>query len=139
MADPVTGFSWIVRLLVSGSYEKLAAQRTATLNLTADEIDATSKDENAWAKVISGRRSWSIEMDAAVIVSNAAYITLLDAFFANPQTQILVEIVRHDGKVFRGSANITNISHELPYDELATYSLTLSGVGEPTHKFVAAA
>lgn len=132
----VAGKNFKIRIDRSSVMTDIAGQRGGTLNISADPIDTTSKDDNAWGATIPGTKSWSIEFDALVIQNDAAYQDLIDAI--ENDTLLTVEFQRQDGKVFRGGAYLTDFPHEAPYDDAATYSGTLSGVGQPTKFFESA-
>ena len=53
----------------SPSYTTIAAQRSATLNRSAETIDVTTKDSNRWTESIYGNREWSIDADAYLLTS----------------------------------------------------------------------
>lgn len=47
----------------------LAGQRNATLNRSAESIDATSKDtEGFWTESLQDFKSWSIDADGAFVL-----------------------------------------------------------------------
>lgn len=129
------GINWVFQVQDAGTFETLAAQRGLTLNIDAETIDTTSKDQNAWAQTCTSTRSWSIDVDALSVTEHASYQALLDGFVAADQTEFLVQIVRPDGKVWRGKAHLTTFPHEAPFDDAATYSATFTGNGEPELKF----
>ncbi len=130
---PVTGISVIVQILESGTMTPIATQRGASLKLGADTIDASSKDNNAWADHFAGQKNWSIDADGLMELTDAAQTHLLNEFVAgNPVT---VEILLPSGDVWRGDAAIVDHSFDFSKDDMATFSLSLQGKGEPLYKF----
>ena len=129
------GINWVLQVQDAGTFKTLAAQRGLTLNLDAETIDTTSKDQNAWAQSCTSTRSWSIDVDALSVTDAESYQALLAAFVAQDQVELLVQVVRPDGKVWRGNAHLTTFPHEAPFDDAATYSATFTGNGEPDLKF----
>lgn len=59
-------------------YEVVGSQRDVTFEETTDEIDVSSKDGRA-KRVLPGRYSASISLDALYVPTGAAYQALKDA------------------------------------------------------------
>jgi TP901-1 family phage major tail protein len=114
-------------------YQTIAGQRTvvggqsgATLNRETNVIEVTSK-ETGWAENLAGVKSWSIECEGYVVVSDAAYDALEDAWEqGNP---IEAEIVVPSGNTYKGTAIIAEFPLEAPMDDAMTFSITLTGTG----------
>jgi TP901-1 family phage major tail protein len=109
----------------------LAGQRSATLNRSAETIDATSKDtEGYWKENLQGFKEWSIDCDGALVESDAAY-ALLEGKFLNSEN-VDVKIIMGSGTEYSGNAVLTDFPLDMPYDDLVTYSLSLTGSGALT-------
>jgi TP901-1 family phage major tail protein len=105
----------------------LGGQRGATLNRSAETMDSTNKDSNGWSESVPGVKSWGIDCDGVFVDNDAAYETLEAAFLAG--TTVKVGITFPSGTVFVGQAVIADMPLEFPFDDLSTYSLTLTGTG----------
>ncbi|MCM3093862.1 MULTISPECIES: phage major tail protein, TP901-1 family [unclassified Cytobacillus] len=106
----------------------LAGQRNATLNRSAESIDATSKDtEGFWQESLQGFKSFSIDCDGAFVQDDAAYKILEDKFLNSENVNVYLEMP--SGTKYRGNCTITDFSLEFPYDDLVTYSISLQGNG----------
>ena len=104
----------------------LAGQRGATLNRSAETIDITNKVSAGWKEMITSVKEWSIDCDGVFVADDAALKQLETAF--NNNTTVQVKIA--DGVWgYQGTAIITDFPIEAPYDDAATYSLTLQGTG----------
>lgn len=107
----------------------LAGQRNATLNRSAETIDATSKDtEGNWTESIPGFKSWSIDSDGAFVVDDVAYETLEMAYLNGENVDVYLELP--SGNKYEGNATITDFPIEAPYDDVVTYSVSLQGNGK---------
>ena len=134
-----TGLKCLV-ILTDSANNPIAGQRGATLSRTAETIDTTSKDDGLWASAIAGYRSWSIEVEGAWLEGDER-LKALDQAFTNG-TPVKVAVLMNAGsegtaygtlkakESYTGEAYITDFSYELPYDDLASYSMTLQGNGE---------
>lgn len=109
----------------------LAGQRSATLNRSAETIDATSKDsEGGWKESLSGFKEWSIDCDGAFVTNDVAYKTLEQNFMNSENLAVYIEMP--SGTKYVGEATITDFPLEFPYDDLVTWSITLQGSGALT-------
>lgn len=111
-------------------YTKVAGQRGGTFNRSSDTLDLTSKDNAGWQDEDYGTASWSIEADGLLVESDAGYAALENAF--DDKTYVLVRWETAAGNKYEGQAIITDFSTEAPYDDSATYSITLNGKGQYT-------
>lgn len=111
-------------------YTKVAGQRGGTFNRSSDTLDLTSKDNAGWQDEDYGTASWSIEADGLLVESDAGYAELEEAFDA--KAFVLVRWETAGGNKYEGKAVITDFSTEAPYDDSATYSITLNGKGKYT-------
>ena len=111
-----------------GTDQVLAGQRNATLNRSAETIDATSKDsEGFWTESLAGFKSFSIDCDGAFVESDEAYEILEDAFMNNEAVTVYIEFP--SGRRYVGKTVISDFPLEMPFDDLVSYSLSLQGTG----------
>ncbi|WP_158738626.1 phage major tail protein, TP901-1 family [Alteribacillus sp. YIM 98480] len=110
------------------AYEPIAAQRGGTFTRGYDTIDMTSKDNSGWADSDYGNGNWSISGDGVLQESDPAF-EALDTAFLNAEV-ILVQFEFPNGKKYEGKAVITDLSIEAPHDDVATYSIELTGKGQ---------
>ena len=111
----------------SPTWTKVAGQRGGTFNLSSDEIDLSSKDNYGFSDRDYGTQEWSIDGDGVFIEGDNSHDAILDAFLA--RQPLLVRWTFPSGKSYEGRAIITDFPIEAPYDDVATYSLTLMGKG----------
>ena len=105
----------------------LAGQRGATLNRSAETIDITNKVSAGWKEMITSVKEWSVDCDGVFVEDDTALKALETAFNANT----MVDVKISDGEWgYKGKAIITDFPIDAPYDDAATYSLTLQGTGE---------
>lgn len=131
MAGKVSGMKVKLFIKEAMTGKVLAGQRNATLNRSAESIDATSKDtEGFWKESIQGFKEFSIDADGAYVESDEAYKILEDAFLASENVDVYLEMP--SGTKYEGNCTITDFSLEFPYDDLVTYSISLAGNGALT-------
>lgn len=104
-------------------YEAVGSQRDATIEETSDTIDVSSKDSRA-QRVLAGRYSSSVSLDALYVPSDAAYQALKTAnrdgdliLIARQEVGVVTEIV---------TAKIDSMSEAFPDQGEATISISMT-------------
>lgn len=111
-------------------WTKIAGQRGGTLNREYDTIDITTKDSDGFTDEDYNFGSWSIEADGLLVETDAGYLALEDAFENAEFLKVRFETLA--GNKYEGNVLITDFPIEAPYDDSATYSITLNGKGKYT-------
>ena len=113
----------------SGS-EKVAigGQKGCTLSMEADSIDVSNKNDFGWASTIGGAKSWTVSCDGQFITDDVGQKKLMECFVNG--TEVDVEMKNTGETVyFAGKASITSIEVDAQFDDVATLSIELTGVG----------
>lgn len=108
-------------------WTKVAGQRGGTLNMSSDEIDLTSKDNYGFMDRDYGVQDWSIDGDGVFIEGDTSHDAIIDAFLA--REVVRVRWTFPSGKSYEGDTIIGEFPIEAPYDDVATYSISLLGKG----------
>ena len=108
-------------------YVAVGAQRGASLSRSAETLDKTSKDSDGWQESLSGLKSWSISTDGLLILDDAGYEALENAYMMSEN--VLVQFSTKSGAMFEGDAIITSIDLDAPYDDLISYTAEFQGSG----------
>jgi TP901-1 family phage major tail protein len=126
-------------LIIKVGSDTVAYATSCSLELSADEIDQTSKDSGGWKDIAAGLRSWNMSADA-LYVNNAAassedgFPELTTALIA--RTAVTVHFTFGTAAtgdyVYSGSAIITSLSLSSGVEDQATYSVTFNGTGALT-------
>ena len=108
-------------------YEVVGCQRDVTFEETTDEIDVSCKNSRA-KRVLAGRYSSSISLDALYIPTDAAYQALKDAMRGGT----LIKVVRQESGVAfeEATALVTSLSEAGPDQNEATASIAMTIDGE---------
>lgn len=112
----------------SPEYVAVGAQRGASLGMSSETLDKTSKDSEGWQESLSGLKSWSISTDGLLILDDEGYMALEDAYMTSEN--VLVQFSTKSGAMYEGDAIITTIDLDAPYDDLSSYSAEFQGSGE---------
>lgn len=130
MASGVNFLIYVEDKITPSTYIKVAGQRGGTLNREYETIDVTSKDGDGFITEEYGMGSWSIEGDGLLVESDAGFLALEDAFDNAEYVKVRFETAA--GNKYEGTCLITDFPVEAPYDDAATYSITLNGKGKYT-------
>lgn len=113
-------------------YTTVGAQRGASLSMSAETLDKTSKDSEGWMESLAGMRSWSISTDGLLILDDEGYLAIEDAYMLG--NNVLIQMTTKSGALYEGDAIITTVDLDAPYDDLANYSAEFTGAGKLTKK-----
>ncbi|MHC5291076.1 hypothetical protein CHCC14819_0440 [Bacillus licheniformis] len=116
-----------VDILVKTNDTIVGGQSGCTINRSMNVIETTDKTSNGWVTKIGGTKEWSVEMDAFMIVGDAGYKLLSQAFKDRAEVDVECEIA---GILHQGKALISDFPIEAPQDDAVTFSITLEGSGE---------
>lgn len=146
------GVKKIVRIadLNTGTVLAIGGQKEHTVSRTADTIDVSTKtggilnmqeimtklgvtdwkpkEYNDYKEYIQGQKEWSTDVSGALPSSDAAY-DILEAAYENGTPVVVSELDLGRMKEKIGIAFVTELSEEAPIDDLAGYSLSLTGTG----------
>lgn len=106
----------------------VGGQRSSDLSRTAETIDTSSKSSGAWGGGMPGTLTWSLDLDAIVVLNDAA-LNLMECAFGS-RKQIHIKLERPDGTYYTGWGAITDFSLSTPHDDVASISGTITGDGE---------
>jgi TP901-1 family phage major tail protein len=107
----------------------VGGQSGATLNRDTKVIDVTSK-ESGWTENLAGIKSWGVDCDGYVVVSDVAYSALETAW--ENGTSVKVHLVVPSGNTYEGSAIISKFPLDAKQDGALTFQVTLEGTGALT-------
>lgn len=105
----------------------IGGQRSADLSRSADSIDVSHKTSGGWKSNKAGLRGWSIDLDALVLLSDAALPYLEKAF--DDGTEINVRLQYPNMAEQTGWGSLTDFSLATPHDGEASLTGTIEGNG----------
>ena len=105
----------------------IGGQRSADLSRSADSIDVSHKTSGGWKSNKAGLRGWSIDLDALVLLSDAALPYLEKAF--NDGAEIHVRLRYPNMTEQTGWGSLTDFSLATPHDGEASLTGTIEGNG----------
>ena len=115
--------------------DKLLFATSASLSVTRDLRDSTTKSSDGWSESLAGLKSWEMSGDGFVEFTNTDSNTknIKELFAQMVASDAAVEVKFSDGTTYYvGSAFITSLSVDAGVEENATYSISLTGNGALT-------
>ena len=111
------------------SYEAVGSQRDVSFEEATEEVDVSSKDSRA-KRVLPGRYSASLSLDALYVPTDSAYLALKDAM----RDGELILVAKQDDAVTTETADalIRTMSESFPDQGEGTISLSLTVDGDWT-------
>lgn len=108
--------------------EKIGGQRGASLSFTRDTLNTSSKDASGWTDAIAAPfKSWSVEADGLYAIGEKGFEALESAFMSGEK--ISIELKTVGGTKYSGLVIITEMSLEMPHEDLVTYNVSMIGCG----------
>ena len=115
-------------ILVYVGSKAVGGQKGCTLTMEAETIDVSNKNDFGWASTIGGAKSWSVSCDGQFIADDEGQKALMDAFVAG--TEVQVEMKNTAQSIyFAGKAAITSLEVDAQFDDVATMTIELQGIG----------
>lgn len=120
----------VLSVTSGGSKQEIAHCTSASLSVSMDLRDSTTKSSLGWQANLGGLKSWELSGEGFVEIAGVSGKADSEELFT---TMIAGSAVECDfglsGMLYRGSAIITSFSLDAGVEENATYSISLTGTG----------
>ena len=108
-----------------------ACSTNATFTVNVDQKEVTSQSSAWYREYRNDIANWQVNCDGLVTLDGYGYLFLLEQQQA--RETILVKFVIDNGDdglvIISGNCNLTSLTINAPYKDIATYSVTLQGSG----------
>jgi TP901-1 family phage major tail protein len=137
VGDKIAGIDVLVKIntgtVQAPTLTTIGGQSGASLSRSRNMIETTNKSSNGWVEKIPGNAEWSIDCDAFMVLGDAGYKALSDAFKNKTAVLLDVSISTGTGAIkFSGSAYVSDAGLEFGQDDAVTFSVTFEGSGALT-------
>lgn len=116
-----------VDVLIKVATKVVGGQRNATLEMSSETIDTTTKSSAGWSTKIAGMKSWTCSCDGVFFATDEGRKAVESAFMAG--TAVEIEMSNASGLHYGGSALITSMNVEAGQDDVVSYSISFEGTG----------
>lgn len=114
------------------TYAAIGSLVDATFNLDRSTIDVTDRGSGEWTDFLPGRKSGTIDLTCNWNVADAALVSLVTAFYAEPTTSLMVRF-RPDtvaGELsYAASCFVSALSKSAPGEDKVSMDVTLQITG----------
>lgn len=104
--------------------------RDLTLDLSASEVDKTTRANAGWRARGTGLKQWGASFEMVVVQGDTIYDTLSAAFAAS--TEITVTIKDKFNHTCAGKVSVSTFTRNEPLDNVVTVNVSLIGSDKPT-------
>jgi TP901-1 family phage major tail protein len=114
------------------TYDKVGRMTSASLSISMETRDTSTKDSAGWRELLEGQRSWSLSGDGLIVYSLTGADGFHDLFsFLNGRTNLYVRFgsTKTGEKVYSGRGFITSLDQEAGVEDNATFSFSFEGTG----------
>lgn len=116
----------------SGTNE-IALARDVELQLSATEVDKTSRASGGWKGKRAGLREWGATFDMIYDKADPAWIALKNAFLGGTSMAFsFLDGPKTGGSGINGRGFVTEFTRGEPLDDVVTTKVTIVGDGAPT-------
>lgn len=135
----VAGKKFLLYVAYGDKWNLIGGLRDTSLEISADSIDASSKDNGGWGEAVPGQRSWTGSPSVVVKPVNEGD-AIIEAWVLDEELQTAKPALRFafvnvaDKSYYDGWGVVTSYSIEASYDDVMTKSMEINGVGPITKK-----
>jgi TP901-1 family phage major tail protein len=118
-------------VLIKVGTQVVGGQRNASIELSSEPIDTTTKQAGGWTTKVAGIKSWTSSCDGVYFVDDAGIKAVYAAFEGGNEVEL--EFSNTSGIYHKGKAIITSISEEAGQDDVVSYTMAFEGTGALTN------
>jgi predicted secreted protein len=113
---------------------------TASLEMSVDMPDATTKDSQGWAEFFAGVRSWTLSSDGLIDYATSASVEtdeLVAMLIARSTVAVTFGTSTTGDMLLSGNAYVSSISQTADMESPSGFSVSFQGTGALTQSTVA--
>lgn len=113
---------------------------TASIEMSVDMPDATTKDSQGWAEFFAGVRSWTLSSDGLIDYATSASVEtdeLVAMLIARSTVAVTFGTSTTGDMLLSGNAYVSSISQTADMESPSGFSVTFQGTGALTQSTVA--
>jgi predicted secreted protein len=112
-----------------GSYSNFAASTNCSFDVTVNQVDVTSYSSDWFKQYKNDIAEWSVTCDGLISIGDYDYKDMLDAHLNRTRITIRFTIGTPSQNVVYGFGYITSLTLNGPVEDVASYSVTITGAG----------
>ena len=114
-------------VLIKVGAQVVGGQRNASIELSSESIDTTTKQSGGWTTKVAGIKSWTSSCDGVYFVDDAGIQAVYGAFQGGDEVEL--EFSNTSGIYHKGTCLISSISETAGQDDVVSYTMAFEGTG----------
>lgn len=111
------------------TYSNFAASTNCAFDVSVNQIEVTSHTSDWFKQFKNDIAEWSVTCDGLITIGDYDYKDMLDAQLNRTKITVRFTIGTPSGNYVYGFGYITSLTLNGPVEDVATYSVTVSGIG----------
>lgn len=111
------------------TYSNFAASTNCSFDVSVNQIEVTSHTSDWFKQFKNDIAEWSVTCDGLITIGDYDYKDMLDAQLNRTKITVRFTIGTPSGNYVYGFGYITSLTLNGPVEDVATYSVTISGIG----------
>ena len=136
----INGTNLVIKIGTPGSGVPILKATTASIEMSVDMPDATTKDSQGWAEFFAGVRSWTLSSDGLIDYATSASVEtdeLVAMLIARSTVAVTFGTSTTGDMLLSGNAYVSSISQTADMESPSGFSVTFQGTGALTQSTVA--
>lgn len=122
----------LLKVTTADGLEAIAHSTSASLSMSTDLRDATTKSSGGFQENLGGLKSWEMSGDAFVDITSPTGADIESLWTVWNNRSVISCTFGLSGMTYTGNAIITSLSIDAGVEENATFSITLTGTNTIT-------
>ena len=114
------------------TYDEVGRMTNASLSISMETRDTSTKDSAGWRELLEGQKSWSLSGDGLVVYSLTSADGFADLFgYLGNRTNLYVKFgsTASGEKYYSGRGFVTSLDQEAGLEDNVTFSFSFEGTG----------
>ena len=114
------------------TYDEVGRMTNASLSISMETRDTSTKDSAGWRELLEGQKSWSLSGDGLVVYSLTGAEGFADLFgYLGNRTNLYVKFgsTGSGEKYYSGRGFVTSLDQEAGVEDNVTFSFSFEGTG----------
>ena len=112
-----------------GVYSNFAASTNCSFDVSVNQVEVTSHTSDWFRQFKNDIAEWSVTCDGLITIGDYDYKDMLDAQLNRTKITVRFTIGTPSGNYVYGFGYITSLTLNGPVEDVASYSVTISGIG----------
>lgn len=135
----INGTNLVIKIGSPGAAVPILKATTASLEMSVDMPDATTKDSQGWAEFFAGVRSWTLSSDGLIDYASSGSVEtdeLVNMLITRSTVNVEFSTSTSGDMKLSGTAYVSSISQTADMESPSGFSVSFQGTGALTQATV---